>query len=397
MNTTNPTAAATAAADVYVGDTLAAEIHKSGGHTYFRYREDYLRSGGRAVATTLPLTDKPVITPAGALPAFFTGLLPEGRRLSALRRNSKTSADDELGLLLAVGADTVGNVSVVPAGVTPRPASTLYTEGSHISFETLLSDRGISDPVALAGAQEKASARTIAIPAGSDAILKLTPPEYPHLVENEAACLMISREVHSSSYPIVSAKIIADSAGRSGLLVQRFDRGTNGSERYAVEDAAQLLGIYPADKYSVSYEEVTAAVMRVVVSPALALRSLALQLAMAWLTGNGDLHAKNISVLDSGEGFEVSPVYDIPSTLPYGDHNLALPVGGQKSGLSRKRFVAYCRDFGMPTKVSDTLADQALKATLGAAEQIAEAVQADPHTRRDISRVLRNRRQMWGE
>jgi len=39
-------------------------------------------------------------SPAGALPSYFSGLLPEGRRLGALRRAVKTSADDELSLLL---------------------------------------------------------------------------------------------------------------------------------------------------------------------------------------------------------------------------------------------------------------------------------------------------------
>ena len=43
-------------------------------------------------------------------------LLPEGRRLGALRRAVKTSADDELSLLLAVGADAIGDVQVVPSG-----------------------------------------------------------------------------------------------------------------------------------------------------------------------------------------------------------------------------------------------------------------------------------------
>jgi hypothetical protein len=82
------------------------------------------RSGRLAVALPrdaagLPTTADPVPRRGGALPAFFTGLLPEGRRLGALRRAVKTSADDELSLLLAVGGDAVGDVQVVPAGALP--------------------------------------------------------------------------------------------------------------------------------------------------------------------------------------------------------------------------------------------------------------------------------------
>jgi len=72
-------------ADVYVGDELAAHLTRTGNDIEFRYTPEYLDRGGPAVATTLPLNEQPVVTVAGAVPAYFAGLLPEGRRLSALR------------------------------------------------------------------------------------------------------------------------------------------------------------------------------------------------------------------------------------------------------------------------------------------------------------------------
>ena len=51
----------------------------------------------------LPVTLTAVLRPGGALPAYFTGLLPEGHRLGAL-----LVAGAEL--LLAVGTDTIGRV-----------------------------------------------------------------------------------------------------------------------------------------------------------------------------------------------------------------------------------------------------------------------------------------------
>lgn len=111
-----------AQADVFKAGVLAATLTRSPGGVEFGYRSEYLAAGGPAVATTLPLTEQPVVTVAGAVPAFFAGLLPEGRRLSSLRRAVKTSADDELSLLLAVGSDAIGDVQVVPAGQEPTPA-----------------------------------------------------------------------------------------------------------------------------------------------------------------------------------------------------------------------------------------------------------------------------------
>jgi serine/threonine-protein kinase HipA len=94
-------------ADVYKAGRFAATLQRVNGGTEFSYLATY---DGPPVATTLPRTTDPFITPAGAVPAFFAGLLPEGRRFSSLQRAIKTSADDELSLLLAVGSDTIGDV-----------------------------------------------------------------------------------------------------------------------------------------------------------------------------------------------------------------------------------------------------------------------------------------------
>ncbi|CAN5416860.1 hypothetical protein BH23ACT9_BH23ACT9_20100 [soil metagenome] len=76
-------------------------LNRTDAGVHFSYVDGY---DGPAVAATLPLSSEPVLRPAGAVPPFFSGLLPEGRRLAALRRQVKTSADDELSLLVAVGA-----------------------------------------------------------------------------------------------------------------------------------------------------------------------------------------------------------------------------------------------------------------------------------------------------
>jgi serine/threonine-protein kinase HipA len=57
------------------------------------------------------------------------------------------------------------------------------------TFSENLGAPGAIDPVTLAGVQDKASARMISVPvrqAGRRYILKVDPPELPHVVENEA-------------------------------------------------------------------------------------------------------------------------------------------------------------------------------------------------------------------
>ncbi|MET3429023.1 HipA-like protein [Actinoplanes tereljensis] len=144
-------------ADVFKAGQHAGTLIRNQDGIEFRYLDAWVDAGGPPVATTLPVTSEPVVRPGGALPAYFTGLLPEGRRLGALRRAVKTSADDELSLLLAVGADAVGDVQVVPSGVQPTevPARVAIERVSDIRFADLLIELGIrAQRVALPGVHE---------------------------------------------------------------------------------------------------------------------------------------------------------------------------------------------------------------------------------------------------
>ena len=129
-------------ADVYVDGAHAATLTRnSDGGVTFAYVDSFLASAKFPIATTLPLTHTPLVTAGGAVPPFFAGLLPEGRRLSALKKSVKTSADDELSLLLAVGEDTVGNVSVVPAGEKPvATPSAILLGNKHVDFAPVFAD-----------------------------------------------------------------------------------------------------------------------------------------------------------------------------------------------------------------------------------------------------------------
>lgn len=73
-------------ADVYKQGILAATLVRSPGAVEFRYVEEYLKANLPAVATTLPRGLEPVMVRGGAVPPYFAGLLPEGRRLTGLRR-----------------------------------------------------------------------------------------------------------------------------------------------------------------------------------------------------------------------------------------------------------------------------------------------------------------------
>ncbi len=386
-------------ADVFKGERLAARLHRTPSGIEFRYAEEYLDAGGPAVATTLPLSDAPLLTAAGALPPFFAGLLPEGRRLTALRSALKTSLDDELTLLLAVGADAIGDVSVVPSGQRPQlPApSVSWRQGADVVFAEVVERDGIVERRAMAGVQPKASAAMITVPAtwsGNDAILKLTPPEFPHLVQNEAWFLGLAR---SAGLVVPAFTVIADRRGERGLLLERFDRSTIDGVlvRSAVEDGGQVLGVYPADKYRVTTEQVVNGLADHCPARRVAARDLLRMVLFAWLTGNGDLHAKNLSMIWRGNEWRVAPVYDVPSSLPYGDDTMALTVAGRSRDLSRRAFLEFAEAVDLPAAAASRAIDEMLVATEPALALFRE--QVEPFTRPRNAQVVRqlvNRRRL---
>ncbi|HEY8753750.1 MAG TPA: HipA domain-containing protein [Arthrobacter sp.] len=359
-------------ADIYKAGNLAARLERYDGGTRFSYLPAYLAAGGPAVASSLPLTSEAVLSAAGAAPPYFTGLLPEGRRLNALRRSIKTSADDDLSLLIAAGGNPVGDVQIVGHDEPPDPDehAVQLDPTLPVDFDQLLGDPDLIDPVALAGVQDKLSAGMISLPvasAGKRFILKLNAPEFPHVVENE---LVMFRYAAKLRIPVSGVQLIRDVAGRPGLLVERFDRvpvpGGQPDEvqRLAVEDAAQVLKLYPADKYNVAYGTVCHALADYCAAPLPALRNLTIQAAFAWLSGNGDLHAKNVSMVQKPHGeWTIAPVYDIPSTVVYGDKTLALTLNGKRSGISRRHFLGWAAELGLPERTAAQVVELALKAS----------------------------------
>ncbi|MDT5151678.1 MAG: serine/threonine-protein kinase HipA, partial [Mycobacterium sp.] len=154
-------------ADVYIGDELAAHlVRQRGDSVSFEYVGEAhptdRRVRDRSVSWSLLRSGEyPVTTTGGAVPSYFAGLLAEGVRLGVVTSSTKTSAGDHLTLLLAIGADTVGNVRVFPAGVDPVQPLRLFQPESDTDFRAVfakLTGSVRADPVGLAGAGPRQSA-----------------------------------------------------------------------------------------------------------------------------------------------------------------------------------------------------------------------------------------------
>jgi serine/threonine-protein kinase HipA len=362
-------------ADVYKAGILAGQLHRASDHVSFSYNADYAAVRSEPVATTLPISTEPLRTPARSVPAYFAGLLPEGRRLTALRSAIKTSADDDFALLLAVGGDPIGDVQVVVSGEIPPPfgspsaanARSNSDDFANLSFRELFAEATGAKPDrgGIAGVQDKVSGQMISVPIsyGAGVILKFDPPEYPHLVANEAFFLTMARDCG-----IVTGdwRVVNDRDGMLGLLVSRFDRillpnGLVGG--LACEDGCQLANRYPGDKYALDTEMVFRVVANSCAAPKAAANDLLRQFLFAYITGNGDWHAKNVSVLRRANEWEPSPAYDLPSSYPYGDKSLAMAVNGTRQAqISRKAVLQLAESVGVPERAALMTLDDLLAA-----------------------------------
>jgi serine/threonine-protein kinase HipA len=378
-------------ADVYKSDVLAAHLARDRDDIVFRYAADYLSDrSAPPVARSLPKRSDLVRVPGGAVPPFFAGLLPEGVRLRAVATGARTSEDDHLTLLLAVGLDAIGDVRAVPAGTVPETPPAALAEDrvgeadlAEVFARATSTSSGPLERVALPGVQAKVSAAMASTPIRTTtgpAILKLNPPgDYPCLVQNEDFFLSMAGDC---GLPTPVHRLVHDREGRAGLLVARFDRvrGADGTfRRLAQEDACQLLGVYPAAKYRLKTEHVAWTLAETVAdgdgSGPLALRRVLELVAFSYLIGNGDLHGKNFSArLGPAGAWEVTPVYDVLSTQPYLSWRdpMALDLYGRANRLVRGHLLEAARRLGLPERAMAPALDRICTGAEAWVDRVAE-------------------------
>jgi serine/threonine-protein kinase HipA len=351
--------------DVLLNDQKVGMIVRTpGDFNACSFEESYRQTGGfpvlslsfRAAHGGLRKDPKPV---ARALPSFFANLLPEDKLREAMERHHSGSvrAGNDFDLLAALGSDLPGAVRIVPS------------EGSVVRNEGLTTPRPKAR-FSLAGVQMKLSVIKntgkgggLTIPLGDEQgsyIAKFPSTSFPGVSENEFANLALSeaigmdvpeRElVQQSQFEGIPEEFETLSDGKV-LLVKRFDR-VAGGERVHIEDFAQVFGVYPSRKYEgAAYHDIAVAI-GVAVSSAAALEFVR-RLALAVLTGNGDMHLKNWSLIYHGKGDKpaLAPVYDVLSTVPYIPSDaMALSLAGERpfKAMNAQRWKVFAHRARLP-------------------------------------------------
>lgn len=350
--------------NVFLNDLKVGTIVRTPGNfSAFSFDPPYRETGGipvlslsfRAAAGGLRKDPKPT---AGALPAFFANLLPEDKLREAMEKHhSDVRPGNDFDLLAALGADLPGAVRVVPSDgsqVNP-PIGDIDAPKARFSLA------GVQMKLSVMKNTGKGGGLTLPLADGvGQYIAKFPSTAFPGVSENEYANLALAeaigmevpeRElVEKSDFEGIPEEFHTLADGKV-LLIKRFDRGVDGT-RIHIEDMAQVFGVYPARKYvGAAYHDIAGA-LAAAVSTSAALEFVR-RLALAVMTGNGDMHLKNWSLIYLGDGAapSLAPVYDVLSTVPYipGD-SLALSLGGEKSfkGVNAARWKALANRARLP-------------------------------------------------
>ncbi|HEY1834237.1 MAG TPA: HipA domain-containing protein [Solirubrobacteraceae bacterium] len=365
----------------------------------FRYT-----GASRPISLSLKLGEEP-FSPAASRP-FFEALLPEGTIRDQVARQLKVASSDSFALLEQLGHDCAGALQIFE---TPPPHSPPAVEWlSEPDLDELIEQLpryplGIGPGskrmrLSLAGVQNKATLvrdreGRFGRPLDGMPSTHILKPElpgvtYPDLATNEYFCMRLAARSSLAAAEVELTEI----AGRSCLVVTRFDRDTSvwPPRRLHQEDLCQALGISPTFKYQEpgravpSYRALAELLDRHAAQPGLDRLEGARATVFHFLVGNADAHAKNVSLMHLDDGVRLAPLYDVVSTVAYPelDDRLALGIGDEfdPHAISTIHWSDLAEDFGLNPRAFGSLRQAMCEQTLAEAKQLrAEALEAGWH------------------
>ena len=319
---------------VWMHGRRVATVNESRRRMTLTYVEGAAQLGVPLVSVAMPMSsitysDK-VVRP------FFHGLLPEGEARQIISYDFGLAANDDFSLLAQLGRDCAGALVVLPTGQIPGD------ETQEQLIETLDEPEigrrlralpahplGVTSVIraSLPGVQPKLLlARHNGMWYSPDSlhpsthILKPAIVELERSVANEAFCMTLA----SNAGLTAAATSVADFDGVSVLISERYDRRRNADGttlRLHQEDTCQALSIMTRvarEKYEAFGGPSLRAIAKLLTQWGGSITDLLRHVTFSVLTGNADLHGKNLSLVHVGDGrVALAPIYDVMCTTYY--------------------------------------------------------------------------------
>lgn len=293
-----------------------------------------------------------------AISAYIWGLLPDNELvLDRWAKRFQVSARNPFALIANVGEDCAGAVQFVrperlDAVLAGEAGDVVWLEEAEIAarIRQLRDDQsawrrpGDTGQFSLAGAQPKTALLLQdgrwGVPSGripTTHILKPPSADFDGHAENEHFCLALARAL---GLPVATSTVMRFE-DEVVFVVDRYDRQATdrGVIRIHQEDMCQALGVPPTHKYENEGGPGISAIAGLLRensrAPAEDAQTFLDAVALNWLIGGTDAHAKNYSILiGAAGGIRLAPLYDVASILPYDDFDpmrvrLAMKIGGK--------------------------------------------------------------------
>ncbi|MCF0150357.1 MAG: HipA domain-containing protein [Firmicutes bacterium] len=192
-------------------------------------------------------------------------------------------------------------------------------------------------------------------------VLKPQADSFEALPENEYLVMRMAQTVGIKTVPFA----LIQTEDGIAYITKRIDR-ENG-RCLAMEDFCQLDERLTEDKYKSSYERCGKIVSKYSDASGLDLTELYLRIVFCFAVGNSDMHLKNFSLIETGEGsgkYRLSGAYDLLSTnlvMPEDTEEMAMSLNGKKRRLRCRDFLALAENYGIAEKTAEKLIAQIVK------------------------------------
>ncbi len=339
--------------------------------------------------------------------AYLEGLLPDNDWI--LRRwgtQFHVSARNPFALLAHVGEDCAGAVQFchpdraaqLQSAADP-PVRWLDESEVAATLRELRTEnatgRGAADPgyFSLPGAQPKTALLhqdgRWGVPSGRTPTTHILKPPLGDLegfAENEHLCLRLAGAL---GLPAAHSSVMRF-GDEVAIVVERYDRIALGDRiaRVHQEDFCQALSVPSRIKYEAEGGPGAAAMAGVLREfsnrPDEDVETLLRALALNWVIGGTDAHAKNFGVLIAPAQVRLAPLYDVASILPYPRRvplqkaNLALRIGGEYriGKIERRHWERLVKEMGLGADAVDHVRGVA-QAAPGRLEDVCAAARAE--------------------
>ena len=407
--------------NVFFGNKKAGSLESTENRgVIFVYDEKYLNDKTSVpLSASLPL-QREEFSQKQCIP-FFSGLLPEEDSRKKIADYLHISETSTLKLLEALGGECAGLISILSEDEDNLFSKETSYKLDSKNYEPLDDNRLLefiekmnTRPLikaddklrlSLAGAQEKLALAKINgewyLPLNgspSTHILKPTRTgSLSSLAQNEYICMKLAK---SFGLPVPDVDLL-NIAGKDVFVVERYDRikEANSIQRLHQEDFCQALSIMSTSKYQNNggpgIIDIFNTILKVCTVPALESQKFLRYVLFNYVIGNCDSHGKNYSLIYKNNRVELSPLYDVVSTIIYSGltEKLSMKIGKhyEIQKVTQEDFSLLAESLNIKYSIFSKIFDDFAKKYITAFEELKDDEKISRDVLNSIFQVVKSR------